>query len=203
MIFSCINFQTQSLRHVVVFRLVMFFAGLVVLAGCVAPPVPVESDTSFRVSSVSVRIFQKDERSVPLKYHNSEEGRFPRADIGLSRAKVQADVKRALERNMIPTSKGGEREVRVQLTIYSLSLRGGGFRGHNSEYIQTVILGWVDFVDAQTGEVLVANNEFNVNLTEGMSLKEMIALTKTSSNVVREYNALVARVATVAPQYLP
>jgi hypothetical protein len=190
----------QIIRHVLFVRFLMLWAGLVFLAGCVVPPEPVRFDDSFQVSSVSVRFFQKGERRVPLEFIEAEDRRFPRSDIGLSRSKVQADLKRALERSMIPASRGGTREVRVQLTIYRLSLRAGGVYGYDAP---TALVGWLDFVDAQSGEVLVADIKFYVNPMTSLSLREVMALKNTPANVVREYNTLVTFVAAAGPKYLP
>lgn len=198
------NTLAQSLGNISVLRLVMLCAGLALLAGCVAPPEPVAPGESFRVSSVTVRFFQTGEGRVPLKFLTGEDMRFPRSDIGLSRAKVETDFKHALERSLIPGSRGGARDVRVQLKIYALTLRGGMSYGYtNAEYITSQLVGWLDFIDAQSGEVLVANKEFLVNSAANLSLNERLALTRKRSNVVREYDVLISLVAAEAPKFLP
>lgn len=105
---------------------------------------------------------------------------------------------------MIPASEEGARDVRVQLKIYALTLRRSiSYSYTNAEYITSQLVGWLDFIDAQSGEVLVANKEFLVNSAANLSLNERLALTRKRSNVVREYDVLISLVAAEAPKFLP
>ncbi|MEP4195760.1 MAG: hypothetical protein ABJL99_09015 [Aliishimia sp.] len=186
--------QLSSLNRLLRFSILGCFALL--LAGCVEPPAPVASDQSFRVSAVSVRFVENGTRPIPLSLFQHPNDRFPPADIGLSKARVRADVNRALEGSLIPASRQGMRDVRAELVLYALQLRQG-----RSETV-TVMSGWLDFYDTKSG-TQVASSLISITPTQGLSVDEFRAARRVFSNPVREYDALIRILGQQLPKFLP
>lgn len=166
------------------------------LVGCVKPSGPVASDQSFRVTSVSVQVFKKGDRPVPLLLSDFEQSRLSTInDFGLNQNRVLADFKRVMADSLIPASRQGARQIHAELVLYALRLR-------SKAGTDTYLVGWLDFYDAISG-VRLASPNVVISQMAGMKPRELRKLWQTDGNVVQEYEALMDLTRNTLPKYLP
>ncbi len=168
----------------------------VLLAGCVDPPGPVASDQSFRVTSVSAKLFKPGDRPVPLLVADFEHLRIGAINAyGLNQNRVLADLKQVMAGSLIPASRQGAREVRAEFVLYTMRLR-------TVSETSTVLVGWLDFYDAKSGARL-ASADVAISPMADMKPSEVRRLWRTTGNVVQEYESLMDLAKDTMPKYLP
>lgn len=183
----------------------MWLAALILLlvAACTDAPAPIDAPETYKVVSTSVRFLAQGERKIPLKWLEMPDGRFPSADLGLTRAQASRDISQALMRGLGPASRGGARAVTVRYDVYSLTLPGQDRSGTADFNYLSNLVGWLQFSDSATGEVLVSDVEFQVNPLLGLSYQEIRARARLRKNPVQGFDELLGMIRIQSPAFLP
>ncbi|AXI47658.1 hypothetical protein C1J03_17585 [Sulfitobacter sp. SK012] len=105
------------------------------------------------MTSVSARLFNSGERTVPLRMSCAGAYSDVRADKhGLKLNRVLADLKAVMAGSLIPATRLATRELRAEFVLNDLFL----FDATSQNF--TRLRGWLDFYDARS-EVRVASAE--------------------------------------------
>lgn len=177
--------------------------GLLALTACTDAPAPIDAPETFQVVSTSARFLAQGEGNIPLKWLEMPDRRFPSAALGLTKARASRDIAQALMQGLGPASRGGTRAVTVRYDIYALSLPSRDPTTATGVTTYSNLVGWLQFIDSATGQVLVSDVAFQVNPLLGLSYGEIRARARLRQNPVQGYDELLGMVRAQSPAFLP
>ena len=133
-------------------RLVTALSLICGLAACaVEPPVEPELAKSLRVQNVTVEAAGVS--TIP---------QLLSARLGISEMQVEADIERALRRELVETSRAGTRPVIVDFRILSIELHSA-MVGWDRAFPYSQVVSVMQIRDARTGEILVEGQRVSGN----------------------------------------